>query len=222
MLEVLGIKNADKLVPLPDDMRPVDPVTENMNVLTGKPVKAFLQQDHEAHLAAHNAMLNDPMIAQTLGQNPQAQLLIAALHAHIAEHTAFAYRMHIQQALGAPLPPPGSPMDEEMERQLAPLIAQAAQRVLQQSQAAMAQMQAQQAAQDPVLQLQAQELGLKEKELALKERKIAADAAAKADDLDLRREEMDKRIELEATKLGASISEKQRDTTARAAQGSRP
>jgi hypothetical protein len=222
MLEVLGIKNADKLVPLPDDMRPVDPVTENMNVLTGKPVKAFLQQDHEAHLAAHNAMLNDPMIAQTLGQNPQAQLLIAALHAHIAEHTAFAYRMHIQQALGAPLPPPGSPMDEEMERQLAPLIAQAAQRVLQQSQAAMAQMQAQQAAQDPVLQLQAQELGLKEKELALKERKIAADAAAKADDLDLRREEMDKRIELEATKLGASISEKQRDTAARAAQGTKP
>jgi hypothetical protein len=210
MLEVLGIKNAEKLVPLPEDMKPVDPITENMNILTGKPVKAFLQQNHEAHLAAHNALLNDPMIGQTLGQNPQAQVLIAALHAHIAEHIGYAYRVQIEQQLGQPLPPPDSPMAEQIDQQLAPLLAQAAQQVLQQSQATMAQQQAAQAAQDPVLQLQAQELAIKEKELALKERKIAADAAAKADELDLRREEIANRTELEATKLGASIAEKQR------------
>jgi hypothetical protein len=208
MLEVLGIKNVEKILPLPEDMKPIDPVSENMNVLKGKPVKAFIHQEHEAHLAVHMAMLNDPLMAQTLGQNPQAQMISAALHAHIAEHLGFAYRVKIEQRLGMTLPEPGEPVSPQLEQALAPMLAQAAQQVLQGSQAIMAQQQAQQAAQDPVLQLQQMELQLKQAELRLKAQKQAAEAAAKVDELDLRREEVSGRLQLEATKLGANIQEK--------------
>jgi hypothetical protein len=207
MLEVLGIKNAEKLVPLPEDMKPIDPVSENMNVLKGKPAKAFIHQDHEAHLSVHMAMLNDPLMAQTLGQNPQAQVIVGALHAHIAEHLGFAYRVKIEERLGMPLPEPGEPVPPEVDKALSPMLAQAAQQVLQNSMAIAAQQQAQQAAQDPVLQLQMQELQLKAQDLQIKAQKIAADAAAKADELDLRREEVSGRLQLEATKLGAQIQD---------------
>jgi hypothetical protein len=173
MLEVLGIKNADKLVAIPEDQKPQDPVTENMNVLRGKPIKAFAYQDHEAHMATHQAFMQDPKIMSTLGQNPMAQGMMAALMAHLAEHAAFAYRAQVEMALGVPLPTldanDEAPIAPEDEKALAPLIAAAAQRTMVQNQAMAAQMQAQQQAQDPVLQMQQAELQLKAEELKRKE-----------------------------------------------------
>jgi hypothetical protein len=173
MLEVLGIKNADKLVAIPEDQKPQDPVTENMNVLRGKPIKAFAYQDHEAHMATHQAFMQDPKIMATLGQNPMAQGMMAALMAHLAEHAAFAYRAQVEMALGVPLPTldanDEAPIAPEDEKALAPLIAAAAQRTMVQNQAMAAQMQAQQQAQDPVLQMQQAELQLKAEELKRKE-----------------------------------------------------
>lgn len=179
MLDVLGVKHADKLVPLEDDMRPKDPVTENMNILKGKPVKAFLSQDHEAHIAVHMSAMQDPKIAQIMGQNPQAQALLAAAHAHIADHLGMAYRQKMEEQLGVPLPSPEAHIDPEVEAQLAPLVAQAAVQLLQNNQREVAQKQAQQAAQDPVVQMQQAELQLKAKEVDIKERKLMVDAGAK-------------------------------------------
>jgi hypothetical protein len=172
MLEVLGIKNAERLVAVPEDQKPQDPVTENMNVLRGKPVKAFAYQDHEAHLMTHQAFMQDPKIMATLGQNPMAQQMMAALMAHIAEHAAFAYRAQVEMALGVPLPTldeeDNAPIAPEDEKALAPLIAAAAQRTMVQNQAMAAQMQTQQQAQDPVLQMQQVELQLKQAEVQRK------------------------------------------------------
>ncbi len=172
MLEVLGIKNAERLVAVPEDQKPQDPVTENMNVLRGKPVKAFAYQDHEAHLMTHQAFMQDPKIMATLGQNPMAQQMMAALMAHIAEHAAFAYRAQVEMALGVPLPTldeeSNAPIAPEDEKALAPLIAAAAQRTMVQNQAMAAQMQAQQQAQDPALQMQQAELQLKQAEMQRK------------------------------------------------------
>ena len=208
MLDILGIKNAEKIVPLPEDMKPKDPITEAADILKGSPVKAFATQDHEAHIAAHMALLNDPMIGQLIGQNPRAQMIQAALTAHIAEHAGFLYRMKVEQQLGAALPSMDAPLPPEVERAVSGLIAQAANQVLKQNQAQQAQQQAQQAAQDPLVQIQQAELQLRAQELQLKAQKQAAEAAAKTDELDLRREEVSGRLELEATKLGATIQEK--------------
>ena len=125
MIEVLGIKNADKIVPTSEDQKPRDPVSENMSALVGKPMKAFLYQDHEAHIATHTAFMQDPMIAQTIGQNPQAQQIMASLQAHIAEHLGFSYRKQMEERLGVTLPPPDEPLPEDVEVQLSQLIAQA-------------------------------------------------------------------------------------------------
>jgi hypothetical protein len=176
MLEVLGIKNASKLVPLPDDEKPKDPVSENMNVIKGKPVKAFIYQDHDAHITTHMAFLQDPMTAQMIGQNPMAQQMMAALQAHIAEHYGFKYRQMIEQKLGAPLPKPDEEMPEDYETALSRLVAQAAQQVTTQNQAQAAQQQAQQQAQDPIIQMQMQELQLKAQEQQRKAQKDATDA----------------------------------------------
>ena len=188
MLDVLGVKNADKLVPTEDDMKPVDPVTENMNLLKMKPVKAFITQDHEAHIAVHMAAMQDPKIMQVVGQNPQAQAMMAAAHAHIAEHLGFAYRQKVEQQLGVPLPPPDQPQNPQVEAQLAPLIAQAAQQLLMNNQKEVAQKQAQQAAQDPMVQMEMQKLQLEGKKVAIQEQKLKVDAAAKTDQLDIERE----------------------------------
>lgn len=173
MLEVLGLKNVDKLVPVDADMKPRDPVTENMSVVMGKPIKAFAYQDHQAHMMTHQSFMQDPNIAATLGQNPMAQQMMAALQAHIAEHAAFAYRAQIEMVLGVPLPALDdeneSPLAPEDEKAIAPLIAAAAQRTMVQNQAMFAQQQAQQAAQDPALQMQQAELQLKAEELKRKE-----------------------------------------------------
>ena len=188
MLDVLGVKHADKLVPTEDDMRPVDPVTENMNLMKMKPVKAFITQDHEAHIAVHMAAMQDPKIMQVVGQNPQAQAMMAAAHAHIAEHLGFAYRQKVEQQLGVPLPAPDQPQNPEVEAQLAPLIAQAAQQLLMNNQKEVAQQQAQQAAQDPMVQMEMQKLQLEGKKVAIQEQKLKVDAAAKTDQLDIERE----------------------------------
>lgn len=192
MLDVLGIKNSEKLVPLPSDHKPQDPVTENMGVLTGKPMKAFEYQDHEAHITVHQMFMQDPKIAATLGQNPMAQQMMASLNAHIAEHTAYAYKLQVQQQLGIPLPSfddndEDDVINPKVERELAPMIAQAAQRTMVMNQAQAAQAAAQQQAMNPEIQLQQKELELKEQEM---QRKATND---KFDyDLGLKRLEVDK------------------------------
>ena len=172
MLEVLGIKNADKLVAIPEDQKPQDPVTENMNVLRGKPIKAFAYQDHEAHLMTHQSFMQDPKVMSTLGQNPMAQQMMAALMAHIAEHAAFSYRAQVEMSLGVALPTldeeSNAPIAPEDEKELAPLIAAAAQRTMVQNQAMAAQQQAQQQAMDPSLQMAQAELQIKQAEVQRK------------------------------------------------------
>jgi hypothetical protein len=207
MLNVLGIKDAEKLVPLPDDQKPRDPVTENMNVLKGEPVKAFVHQDHESHIKVHTSAAQDPTIMQLIGQNPKAPQIQAAMAAHIAEHVGFAYRQKIEQQLGMALPPEDEKLPPQVEIALSQMMAQAAQQVLQQSQAKQAQQQAQQQAQDPMIQMQQQDLQLRQKELELKEKKMALDAAAQADKLDIERERMTGTLELNSMKVGAQIQE---------------
>ena len=213
MLEILGIKNAQKLVKTDDDKMPEDPISENMNVINLKPVKAFLYQDHEAHIKVHMAAMQDPLIQQMVGQNPQAQMIAQAMQSHIMEHVAFAYRSKIEGALGAELPKPDAKMEPEVEVQLSRLVAQAAPMVLQQSQTVAAQQAAQaaaqQAAQDPVIQMQQQELQLKAKDLELKAQKMATDAAAKADELELKKETLQAQMQLKGTELGIKTRESQ-------------
>ena len=209
MLNVLGIKNAEKLVPIEDDMKPTDPVQENQNALTGKPMKAFLHQDHTAHIQVHMLVMQDPMIQQFIGQNPQAAKIMGGISAHIAEHVGYQMRQKIEQQLGMPLPPEDEKLPPEIEIALSGMMAQAANQVLQQSQAQAAQMQAQQMAQDPIVQMQQQELQLKAQELQLKEKKIASDAAAAADKQDLEEQKVKGHLELEAMRVGAQIRESQ-------------
>ena len=209
MLNVLGIKNAEKLVPIEDDMKPIDPVQENQNALTGKPMKAFLHQDHTAHIQVHMLVMQDPMIQQFIGQNPQAAKIMGGMSAHIAEHVGYQMRQKIEQQLGMPLPPEDEKLPPEIEIALSGMMAQAANQVLQQSQAQAAQMQAQQMAQDPIVQMQQQELQLKAQELALKEKKIAADAAIAADKQELEEQKVKGHLELEAMRVGAQIRESQ-------------
>jgi len=200
MLEVLGIKNAERLVAIPEDQKPQDPVTENMNVLRGKPIKAFAYQDHEAHMATHQAFMQDPKVMSTLGQNPMAQQMMAALMAHIAEHAAFAYRAQVEMALGVPLPTldeeSNAPIAPEDEKALAPLIAAAAQRTMVQNQAMAAQAQAQQQAQDPALQMQQAELQLKQAEMQRKAQNDQMDFQIAQQKLQLEAQ----RLQLEAQK----------------------
>jgi len=181
MLEVLGIRNASKLVKTEDDQKPKDPISENMDVVRMKPLKAFAYQDHKAHIAAHMSFMQDPMTAQMIGQNPQAQQMGAAIQAHIAEHYAFDYRNMIEQQVGGPLPPADSeePLSEEFESALSRMVAQAAQQLTQQHQAEQAQQQAQQQQQDPIIQMQQQELQLKGQDLQRKAQKDQTDAQLK-------------------------------------------
>jgi hypothetical protein len=175
MIEVLGVKNADKLVPTKEDLKPKDPVSENMDALIGKPMRAFIYQDHDAHIATHTSFMQDPMIAQMIGQNPQAQQIMASLQAHIAEHLGFSYRKQIEERLGAPLPPPNEELPEEVEVNLARLVADAGKQLTQAHQQQAAQQQAQQQAQDPILQLRRQEAATKQAEVQRKAQKDVAD-----------------------------------------------
>jgi virulence-associated protein VagC len=204
MLEVLSIKNIGKLIPASEDEKPKDPVTENMNIINGKPVKAFLYQDHQAHIQVHMAAMQDPKIAQLIGQNPQAQAIQAAAMAHINEHIAFEYRRQIEEQLGVTLPDPEQQLPEKAEAQLAPLIAQAAQQLLAKNQGEVQQQQAEQQAQDPLIQMQQQELALKQQEVQIKAEKTKADIAA--DQVRLQLDQM--RIESQERIAGAQMGAK--------------
>ena len=194
MLDVLGIKNAQKLIPMDEDQKPTDPVSENQNVLKGKPVKAFLYQDHQAHITVHMSAMQDPKIMQLLQNNPMAGALQSAMMAHINEHLGFEYRKQIEMQLGMSLPPQQDEsgedinMNPEVEARLAPMLAEAATRLLQQNQAQVAQQQAQQQAQDPIIQMQQQELQLKAQEQQRKEAKDMADVALKQEQLEIERQ----------------------------------
>jgi hypothetical protein len=206
MLEVLGIKNIGKLVPSAEDFKPKDPVQENMNILNGKPVKAFIYQDHQAHIQVHQSAMQDPKIAMIVGQNPKAQMIQAAALAHINEHVAFEYRKQIEEQLGIPLPEMDKELPKDMEVEVSRMMALAAQKLLTKDQAEASQKQAQQAAQDPIVQMQQQELLIKQKEVELKEKKLTMDAAAKADEIDLERERIEAQKEIAGMQVGAKVA----------------
>ena len=208
MIEVLGIKNAAKLIPIEDDATPVDPVQENQNVLTGKPAKAFIEQDHEAHIIVHTAMIQNPKVMGLIGQTPQGQAIVAAMMAHVNEHLAFAYRREVEKAVGLLLPTEeqGKNMAPEVAAQVAQLAAQASTQLNQQAQAEAAQQQAQQQAQDPIIQMQQQELQIKMQELQLKQQKLQIDAAAKADQIELEEARIAAQKEIAAMQVGASAA----------------
>jgi hypothetical protein len=206
MLEVLGIKNAEKLVPVEEDQKPRDPISENMSFLTGKPTKAFIYQDHQAHIATHMALLQDPMVAQMIGQSPMAQQMGAAIMAHVAEHMAFAYRQQVEEQLGVPLTPPDAELDEQTEVQISRLVAQASQQLLQSNMGKAQQAQAQQMAQNPQLQMAQAELQLRAQELQRKEQDSERDFAIAQEKIRLERE----RIEVERQKEQARLANQNR------------
>jgi hypothetical protein len=217
MIEVLGIKNAEKLVPIEDDAVPTDPIQENQNLLTGKPVKAFIEQNHESHIIVHMSAMQDPKIQQIVGQNPMAQQMQAAMMAHINEHVAFEYRRQIEEQLGLPMPTEeeNKRMPDEIASQIAQLAAQASQRLLQRDQSEAAQQQAQQQQQDPVLQMQMQEIQIKMKKMELEEKKLAADAAAKADQLEIERERLAVQERIAGMQVGAKVEGEKRSLAAK-------
>ena len=238
MLEILGIKNPEKLVPLPEDEILTDPVTENMNVLKGTPVKAFLNQDHQSHITVHMGMLQDPTVQKLIGQNPQAQTIQGAIMAHIAEHTGYQYRKQIETQLGMSLPAADDQLDPQVEYALSGMIAQASQQALQLNQQQAQQQQAQQQSQDPMVQMQQQQLQMQQQELQLKAQqiqqdfqleqqklqleaqkvqmnnslntqKMTLDAQVKAKDSQLKEAELRSKMQLEGAKLGSNMREKQ-------------
>ena len=186
MIEVLGVKNGDKLVPMSDDMKPRDPISENMAFLNGKPTKAFIFQDHEAHIAVHTSMMQDPMIMGQIGQTPMAQQMQGAIMAHVAEHMAFRYRDQIQERMGVTMPAPDVELPEQVEVQLSKMVAEAAKQLLQMHKGEAAQQQAQQQMQDPIIQMQQQELQLKAQEVQTKAQKVQGDLQIKQAELQLK------------------------------------
>ena len=211
MLEVIGIKNLEKLVPLPEDMKPTDPVTENVNALKNKPLKAFIGQDHPAHIQIHMAAMNDPKIKQIIGQNPQAPMMIQAMQAHITEHVGLEYMRQMQMSMGINIPysdddDPDFHVTPEQEMEIARLAVPAAQNLLQQNQTAVAAQQAQQAAQDPIVQMQMKELQLKAQEIDIKQKKLAMDAAGKADQIEIEKMRIAAQKEIAGMQVGAKTA----------------
>jgi len=229
MIEVLGVKNADKLVPTKDDAKPADPISENMDALVGKPMKAFIYQDHDAHIATHMSFMQDPMVAQLIGQNPQAKQIMASLQAHIAEHLGFSYRKKIEEKLGAPLPAPNEQMTEDMEVQLSRLVADAGKQLTQANKQQAAQQEAQQKQKDPIIQMKQAELQIKQAEeqrkaandqadqkikqfeMQLKEQKILLDGNVAAERLKLD----EKEVMLNAQKDGVKMASDRRVSNAK-------
>ena len=211
MLEVLGIKNASKLVPTEDDEKPRDPVSENMDILTGKPVKAFIYQDHEAHIVVHMSAIQDPKIARMVGQSPMANQMMGAMAAHIQEHVAFEYRRQLEEQLGVPYPAPDQDMPEDLEVQISRLAAAGAQKLLAKNQAEAAQQQAQQVAQDPIVQMQQAELAIKQAELQRKTTKDQLDAAAQADQLEIEKQRIEAQKEIAGMQVGAKAAKDKAD-----------
>jgi len=203
MIEVLGVKNAEKLVPIEDDQTPRDPISENMAFLNGEPTKAFIYQDHDAHIAAHSTFMQDPMIAQQMGQNPMAQQMMGAIQAHIAEHLAYLYRKKIEEQLGVALPNPNAQLPEDVEVQLSQLVAQASAQLLQQNMAMAQQQKNQQLAQDPILQMQQAELQIKQQEAQTRAQKMQADIQLNQQKLQLEQARVAADLQKENTRVTA-------------------
>jgi len=203
MIEVLGVKNADKLVPTKDDAKPTDPISENMDALIGKPIKAFIYQDQEAHIGTHMSFMQDPMMAQMIGQNPKAKQIMASLQAHIAEHLGFSYRQKIEEKLGVPLPAPNEEMSEDMEVQLSRLVADAGKQLQQGNQQQAAQKKAQEQQKDPIMQMKQAELQIKQAEEQRKTANDQADQQIKQAEMQLKAQKVkvDSKIAAERLKL---------------------
>ena len=206
MLEVLGVKNISKLIPSTDDQKPRDPVSENMAIINGKPVKAFIYQDHQAHIQVHTAAMQDPKIMAMIGQNPQANAIQAAAMAHINEHVAFEYRKQIEEQLGVPLPNPDENLPEDVEVQLSRLTADAANKLLQKDQAEVQQQQIQQQQQDPLIQMQQQELAIKQQEVQIKAQKTMADIEIDKGKLELEKSKVENEQKLNAVEMGVKAT----------------
>ena len=210
MIEVLGVKNAQKLVPTEDDEIPTDPVQENQNLLIGKPVKAFMEQDHKSHIQVHRMAMQDPKIMQLVGQNPQAQMIQAAMMAHLNEHIGFEYRRQMQERMGLPLPTEdqNKKVSPELANHIAQVAAEAAQQLFQQNSNEAKQMAAQQQMQDPVVQMQQQELQIRMEDLKLKAQKQQIDAAAKADQIRVEEARIEAQKEIAAMQVAAQSAAK--------------
>tara|TARA_R110002124_G_scaffold32216_3_gene108542 strand:+ start:1 stop:2298 length:2298 start_codon:yes stop_codon:yes gene_type:complete len=203
MLDTLGIRDADKIIPLDDNIKPSDPVSENMNMINGEPVKAFEYQDHEAHIRVHMSAIQDPELAQMGANNPQGmQLLQAALESHVREHLAFQYRDEIEMELGTELPPLGEPLPEDIEKRLSSLVADAAERLLQKHQKEIQQQQAQEQLQDPLVQAKTRELDIKEAEVQRKSQADMMDAQ-----VDMQKSQSRDAIEMERIRSQEKIAE---------------
>jgi hypothetical protein len=220
MLEVLGVKNAKKLVKIEDDAVPQDPITENMNIINMKPVKAFMYQDHQAHIKVHMAAMQDPKIAQLIGQNPSAQAIGAAAMAHIQEHLAFEYRKQMEMIMGIQIPNADEDqhIPKSMELQISQMASQAADVLLQRNQTEIAAQQAQQAAQDPVIQMQAKELQLKQMEEQRKTAEGQADMQAAAARLEVEKERIASQERIAGAQLMAKTEKDQKDAEIKAMQ----
>ena len=209
MLEVLSIPNANKLVALEDDQKPMDPMSENIQAMKGKPLKAFIYQDQDAHIAAHQAFMQDPIVMQTIGQNPQAQMIMASLQAHIADHLGFSYRAKLEKQMGVTMPPPNKELPKELEVELSKLIAVASQQLLQSNKAQAAQQQAQQQAQDPLIQMQQAELQIKGQEVQRKATKDQTDAQLKGQQIQIERERIQQQAQTDAMRIQAQAQQAQ-------------
>ena len=216
MLDVLGIKNAAKLVKLDDDAVPTDPISENMDVVNGKPIKAFIYQDHDAHIAAHQAFMTDPVVMKTIGQNPQANQMMAALQAHIAEHLGFQYRSQIEKQMGVTLPAPDEQLPPEVEVQLSRLVATASQQLLQMHQTQAAQQQAQQQMQDPVIQMQMQDMQIKQAEQQRKAAKDQADMQAKMAQIQVEQQRINTQAQTDALRIQTEAQKSAQKTASEA------
>jgi hypothetical protein len=215
MLEVLGVKNISKLIPNKEDMKASDPVSENMHILTSKPVKAFIYQDHEAHITTHMAFAQDPKIRELVGQSPNAGVVQATMEAHIAEHLAFEYRKQLEEQLGAPLPKPDEVLPEDTEVELSRLVARAAQQLLQKDTAEAKQQQIQEQEEDPILQMQKQELQIKQMEAQAKAQKMQADTALEQAKLELEKLKIDSQERIAGAKIGADAVSQKRELDAK-------
>ena len=211
MLEILNIRDADKIVPTDKDMFPEDPVSENMNIINGEPVKAFIYQDHKAHIQTHMALSQDPKVMEIMGKSPNAKSVMAAMSAHVQEHLAFEYRQQVEKELGVELPPPDQPLPEDIEYRISQLVAPAAEQLLAKGQQEQQAEKAQQQSQDPIIQMQQKELQIKEQEVQAKSQaemaKIQLDLQKAADKSSLEREKLDQQRDIETARLGVRISE---------------
>ena len=223
MLDVLGIQDAEKIIPLSEEMKPHDPVSENMDVLNGKPLKAFIRQDHEAHIQVHMAAIQDPKIQQLVSQSPMASVIGAAMASHVQEHLGFMYRREIEKQLGLELPPPGTELPEDIEAKLSRLIAEAAERLFNKNVSEAQQQKAQEQMQAPMFQLQKQELDLRAADIKRKadtdKARIMFNAEKERSSQELEREEMEQKAELEGVKLGVEIAKSQNEAASKVSEG---